>query len=225
MDENILYQALSEHEAAINRLIERQNAFDGMVKAIREKAEGVEHLIYDEVLNPAKEAMNEAIYNAGLEDFKSRYNDTLGGYNEQLRAIEGEDFDIMKQAYDDYKALGSDYDEGQYVGELIKTIEEQLKNIREKLGIGPEAEVKVEQENGETKVEVDGEDVTEELESKVEPEEAKPEETKPKAVEPEKVEAQPVEEEVTDKIVEDEPEESDPEDLKKLEEELLAYAK
>lgn len=194
MDEIQLNEILASYRDAINALIERADAQDDMIKATREKAESLEHLVFDEVINPAKQAMEDEIYNAGLEDFSNRYGEKLGGYNDKLKAIEGEDFDIMKQAYDGYNSIeGEKPDEEIYVDELVKVVDKQLDDIREKLGLPEDAEVSVKQdENGDTTVEVDGKEVSTEGESETD-------------------------------VVTEETEETNPEELAELEKELLAY--
>ena len=205
MDEQIFNEILTSYRDAINALIERIDAQDEMVKAIMEKTSTVEKLIYDEVLNPAKEAMEKSIYDSGLEDFTSKYGEKLKGYNEKLRPIEGEDFDIMKEAYDGYNEYqpedGEKPDADEYVDELVKVVDNQLESIRSALGVSDDAQVAVVNEDGETKVEVDGEQVDVEDDS-----------TESDQVEPEE-----------DEITEDDEAESDPEDLAALEEELLKY--
>ena len=164
-------------------------------------------LIFDEVINPAKAEMEQQIYNAGLEDFSNRYGEKLNGYNDKLRPIEGEDFDIMKQAYDGYNSIeGEKPDEALYIDELVKIVDKQLDDIRAAIGAPADAEVSVTQdEDGETKVEVDGQEVNSE------------------AAEPE---VKDVEEKTEEEIVDSDDEEaSDPEELAALEKELLKYAK
>ena len=209
MDENQLNEILSSFRDAITALIERADAQDDMIKAIQEKTDSTERLIFDEVINPAKAEMEKQIYDAGLADFSSRYSDKLGGYNEKLRPIEGEDFDIMKQAYDGYNSIeGEKPDEAMYIDELVKVVDKQLDDIRQAIGAPADAEVAVKQdEDGETVVEVDGKEVSEESV------EEKPEE-KP---------AESVEEEV--EVSDSDEEETNPEELAALEKELLAYAK
>lgn len=207
MDENQLNEILSSFRDAITALIERADAQDDMIKAIQEKTDSTERLIFDEVINPAKAEMEKQIYDAGLEDFSSRYSDKLGGYNDKLRPIEGEDFDIMKQAYDGYNSIeGEKPDEAMYVDELVKVVDKQLDDIRQAIGAPADAEVAVKQdENGETVVEVDGEKVSEESA------EEKPAEAADKPAE-----------EATEVSDEDE-DETNPEELAALEKELLAY--
>jgi hypothetical protein len=203
MDEMQLNEILTSYRDAINALIERADAQDGMIQAVREKAESTERLIFDEVINPAKAEMEQQIYNAGLEDFSNRYSEKLGGYNDKLRPIEGEDFDIMKQAYDGYNSIeGEKPDEALYIDELVKVVDKQLDDIRAAIGAPADAEVAVKQdEDGNTTVEVDGDEV------------------KVEDSEPEKGE------EIKEKEIVDESEESDPDELAALEEELLKYAK
>ena len=205
MDEMQLNEILASYRDAINALIERVDAQDGMIQAVREKAENTEHLIFDEVINPAKAEMEQQMYNAGLEDFTNKYGDKLNGYNDKLRPIEGEDFDIMKQAYDGYNSIeGEKPDEALYVDELVKVVDKQLDDIRVAIGAPADAEVAVKQdENGETTVEVDGQEVSGAPEDSDKTEVKETEETE----------------------IKDSDEESDPDELAALEEELLKYAK
>lgn len=207
MDEQKLNEILTSYRDAINALIERMDAQDEMVKAVVEKVDGLDHLIFDEVINPAREAMDQSIYETGLNDFGNRYKDKLESYNEKLRPIEGEDFDIVKQAYDGYNSIeGEKPDEAMYVDELIKAVDKQLDDIRSAIGAPADAEVAVKQdENGETVVEVDGKEVSEESV------EEKPAESADESAE-----------EATEVSDSDE-EETDPEELAALEKELLAY--
>lgn len=211
MDEMQLNEILASYRDAINALIERADAQDGMIQAVREKAEGTERLIFDEVINPAKAEMEKQIYNAGLEDFTNKYGEKLNGYNDKLRPIEGEDFDIMKQAYDGYNAIeGEKPDEAMYVDELVKVVDKQLDDIRAAIGAPADAEVAVKQdEDGETTVEVDGQEVKEVSEDSEDSDKTEVKET----------------EETEETEIKDSDEESDPEELAALEEELLKYAK
>lgn len=206
MDEQKLNEILTSYRDAINALIERMDAQDEMVKAVVEKVDGLDHLIFDEVINPAKEAMDQSIYETGLNDFGNRYKDKLESYNEKLRPIEGEDFDIVKQAYDGYSSIeGEKPDEAMYVDELIKVVDKQLEDIRSAIGAPADAEVTVSNEDGETKVEVDGKEVSEESV------EEKPAESADESAE-----------EATE-ISDSDEEETNPEELAALEKELLAY--
>ena len=183
MEDTRLNEILASYRDAINALIERVDSQDEMIKALMEKSDDLNRLIFDEVLTPAKQALDEQIYNAGLTDFTEKYGSPLEGYNEKLRPIEGEDFDVMKQAYDGYNAIEGDKPEANvFVDELKKVIDEQLDGIRKAIGAPADAELTVSQdgETGETTVEVDGkEQVIDEEEAvleEVDEEETDPEE-------------------------------------------------
>lgn len=205
MDENTeLYTILASFKEAFEALFERVSAQDEMIGALRDRNDELYDLVVNQVLEPAKQAMDEFNYNSGLDAFGTRYADKFEGYNDKLRAIEGEDFDVVKEAYDTYNAYeGEDKpEEGAYVDEFIANIDGQLDGIREALGVSEDAEVVIKDDGkGEVEVEVDGEKVTEDgdEEEKVEDEE---------------------------KIVDDTEEEvSDEDELKAYEEELLKYKK
>lgn len=222
MDEQILNEILASYRDAINALIERIDAQDEMVKAVMDKTNEVEKLLFDEVINPAKEAMEKSIYDSGLEDFASKYGEKLEGYNEKLRPIEGQDFDIMKEAYDGYNEYkrskqseqSEDIDEAAYVDELVKIVDNQLDDIRSALGVPEDAQVAVVNEDGETKVEVDGET---KVEVDTNDKAAKDADDAKAAEAAESESAEDADE------AEDDEAESDPEDLAALEEELLKY--
>lgn len=210
MDETQLNEILVSYRDAINALIERIDSQDAMLQAAIEKVDGLEKLVFDDVINPAKKALEDSIYDAGLSDFSDRYGEKLGGYNDSLKAIEGEDFDIMKQAYDGFNAReNKDITEEEWVNELITQVDVQLNSIREALGAPADAKVEiVDDGEGEPEVKVDGEVVTEP-------------ETEPVT---EVTETETPVEETTEEVADVE-EETNPEDLRKLEEELLGYAK
>lgn len=174
MDEQ-LSEILTSYRDAINALIERMDAQDAMVKAAVEKIDGLNSLIFDQVINPAKEAMDQSIYEKGLNDFSSKYADKFNGYNDKLKPIEGEDFDIVKQAYDGYNEIeGEKPDEALYVDELLKVVDKQLDDIRAAIGAPQDAEITVTDKDGETQIQVDGETITEEQSTEEQPtEEAK----------------------------------------------------
>lgn len=203
MDEQQLNEILTSYRDAINALIERMDAQDEMVKAAVEKVDGLNHLVFDEVINPAKEAMEESIYNKNVSEFGNKYSDKFAGYNEKLKPIEGEDFDIVKQAYDGYNEIeGEKPDEALYVDELIKAVDKQLDDIRTAIGAPEDTEITVNDKDGETVVEIDGKEVDAE------------------SIDAESIEAEPKAEDT-----ESEDTESSEEELAKYEKELLAMVK
>ena len=117
----------------------------------------------------------------------------------------------MKQAYDGYNSIeGEKPDEAEYIDELVKVVDKQLDNIRAAIGAPANAEVEVKQdENGETSVEVDGQEIKDASEDSEDSDKTEVKET----------------EETEETEIKDSDEESDPDELAALEEELLKYAK
>ena len=123
MNEQELNEVLSSYRDVINALIERIDAQDEMIKAVAEKCDALNNLVFDEVVNPAKEALDEFNYKSGLDEFRGKYGEQLSGFEDKLKSIEGEDFDVVKQAYDGYNEMeGEKPSEEAYVEELVKQI-------------------------------------------------------------------------------------------------------
>ena len=202
-----LNEILTSYRDAINMLIERIDAQDSMVNALKEQTSSLEKMVFDDVINPAKQAMEEEIYNSKLKAFGETYADKFNGYNDTLKPIEGEDFDIVKQAFDGYNAIeGEKPEESVYIDELLKSVDAQIDEIRKAIGVPEDAkvEIKSEGDGSEPKIEVEKEIDVKGAEVEKEP----------------KVDS--TEDEV---IIEEDEEQSDPEELAKYEEELLKMTK
>src|SRR5574344_563959 len=103
-----------------------------------ERFHKLENTLYDEILAPAKEALDQYDDNEKFGAFTDKYGAQLSPYNDKLRPIEGKDFDIMRQAYDGFKDAGEGADEDAYVASLIQQVEEQLEEIKKAMGIAAE---------------------------------------------------------------------------------------
>ena len=117
--------------------------------------------IYTDFIDPATNAYNENEKHLRLNAFKGKHGKDLDAYNDQLKALEGDDFDFATKAFDDYDELEEKPDEDEYVKALIAKIVPQLEKI--KAAMQPKAE--------EPKVEIEME-----VEKKEEPKPAKTEE-------------------------------------------------
>lgn len=154
-------------------------------------------VVYDEIINPANEYISKAEKDARFEDFDSKYGEKLRPYNDELSALEGEDFDIVRSAFDKYDDWeGDKMGEDEYVDALIEEVGKQLSDIKKKLGIPADTDISVE-ETGDGEVAV----VTEDGEVVASSEEE--------------------EEPVNVEIAEDEEAEDDPEEVAAFEQELL----
>ncbi len=169
MDENELVEVLQSYKDAIGLLEEKFNAFSEEISHVREelqtRIESLEDTVINGIINPAHEAAEQAAYDRDLEDFKGRYSEKVDPYLDKIKAVEGDDFDIYKTAFDGYKeykdANGDKaLDEAGYIDELLSGISSQLDKVKELIN-AEEVEVK-QDENGNTEIKADGETVAEE---------------------------------------------------------------
>lgn len=168
MDETELVEVLQSYKDAIGLLEEKFNAFSEEIGHVREelqaRIESLEDTVINGIINPAHEAAEKAAYDRDLEDFKGRYSEKIDPYLDKIKAVEGDDFDIYKTAFDGYKeykdANGDKaLDEVGYVDELLSGIASQLDKVKELIN-AENVEVK-QDEDGNTEIVADGETVAE----------------------------------------------------------------
>lgn len=163
--------------AAIKEIIEYQ-------KHLAEEITEIKTSIMEELINPIHEEYDKMQYDNALSDFRCKYAEKLEPFGDKLKAIEGEDFDIIKKTFDDFMEDNKGYEINEYVDEKAKVIQNQLDAIGKAFGIEPEKieEVKIETEDGEVKAEVeDGEVTTVETETENTEAEAEAESTETEA--------------------------------------------
>ncbi len=212
--ENEIYDILNSYKEAIDLLL---NRCDELVTAGAEQADRIsklESMLFDEILEPARLAMEADDKERRFNEFNEKFGEKLGAYDKVLGAAEGNpDFSMARTAFDEYEKIPEPRPESDvYVDGLIETVEEQIDSIKESLGIEPDAKVEITQdENGDTEIKADGEVVASETEETKEEEGTAEEGTEAPAEEGEQGELD---------FDGDEEEEDDPEEIKKLEEEL-----
>ena len=116
-------------------------------------------------------------YDAGVDEFNrkeyhKRNEGKLGKYEDIMKKLNGKDFDIFKESFDEYNKDFSSLDESSYIAKLTAVLDEQLKDLKDALGVS-EVEVKSD-ENG---TEIEAKDEAEEEPIKDENAKDKPEET------------------------------------------------
>lgn len=208
-----LYEVLQAFKGALDFLINKVDEMDKMYEDYRDQSDErihkLESTLYDEIINPTKAYIDETNKNARFEDFSSKYGDKLGAFNDSLSAIDGEDVDLTKSAFDKYDSLPEEDrpDEEAYVESIISEVGSQIDAIKKGLGLPDDAEVTVTQdEDGNTTVEADGEVVASENTEEVATEE----------------ETDTNNDDGSEKVAE-ENEEDDPEEVAAFEEELKNY--
>ena len=162
--DNELYQVLQAYKGAIDFLMNIVDEMDKMYEDYKSQADErmhkLESTLYDEIINPTKEYIDETNRNARFEDFNSKYGEKLGSFNDSLSAIDGEDVDLTKSAFDKYDSLPEEDrpDADEYVESIIAEVGSQIDAIKKGLGLPEDAEVTVTQDgDGNTVVEADGE--------------------------------------------------------------------
>lgn len=206
-------------------LLDYLKEYKDLMEQCLNRVDALEDEFY-KITSQAADAENE--YNLGKrrDDFKSKYGEKLSSFNDKLKAIEGDDFDLTEKAFNDFEAITDDEnkDSDKYVAELIAKVQNQLEKISKAFGGGNiEVEAKDEDKDGkvsEITVEADTNDNGEGDKAV-----AKAEDIVEKKDEEEKEggDTNDKEEEKVEEIIEEDDEEDKPEeveaDLKELEEE------
>lgn len=211
--ENEIYDILNSYKEAIDVLLNRCDELVKANAAQEERINKLESILFDEILEPARLALEEDDRNRRFDEFNGKYGEKLGAYDKVIGAAEGNpEFSMARSAFDEYEKLPEPRpDEDVFVDGLIETVEGQIDSIKESLGLEPDAKVEITQdEDGDTEIKADGEVVASETE-----ETKKEGETTEKGTEPTE-EGKQGELDFDG----DEEEEDDPEEIKKLEEEL-----
>ncbi len=214
MNEENIYEILNSYKEAIDVLLNRCDELVNQNKALEERVNKVESILFDEILEPARLALEADDKERRFGEFNDKYGEKLGAFDKILGAAEGNpDFSMARSAFDEYEKIPEPRpEEDVFVDGLIETVEEQIDSIKESLGIEPDAKVEITQdENGDTEIKADGEVVASETEETKEEEGTAEEGTEAPAEEGEQGELD---------FDGDEEEEDDPEEIKKLEEEL-----
>lgn len=129
----------------------------------------------EKLLDRLESFFNE--YDAGIDEFNrneyhKRNEGKLGKYADIMKKLNGKDFDIFKESFDEYNTDFKDMDEEAYIAKLTAVLDEQLKDLKDALGVsevevksdenGTEIEAKEETETKETEEKEDGEETEEE---------------------------------------------------------------
>lgn len=130
----------------------------------------------EKLLDRLESFFNE--YDAGIDEFNrneyhKRNEGKLGKYADIMKKLNGKDFDIFKESFDEYNTDFKDMDEEAYIAKLTAVLDEQLKDLKDALGVS-EVEVKSD-ENG---TEIEAKDETEKEEDEKKEDEKKDDEEK-----------------------------------------------
>lgn len=198
------------------------------VKEVLDRQDALEDVLYKQILEPAKQLNDDYERGKRHDEFVGKHGKALGAFNDRLKAIEGDDFDLVEQTFDDYDKSDKSISEDEYVGALIAKVQSQLDKISKAFGGGNiEVEAKDEDKDGkseeltvETDTDKNGEgDKT--VAAAVNAEETKENGEEPEKKAEEAAEEIKSEEKTPEKKTEEEEEEVDsPEEIEELKKEL-----
>ena len=153
---NSLRDAIIEGSEVIRKL---EKKVDDYISANDEKVNELKSTLYEQIIDPANEYIAEMDRNDRFNQFNERHGEKLSPFNAELSALEGDDFDMVRTAFDAYDEYeGEDkMDEDEYVDQLIEQVEHKLSDIKDKLGIPADTDVSI-QETEDGGVEVVTED-------------------------------------------------------------------
>jgi len=162
MEDAELYEILNSYKSALDQILQRLDQMDKMnedwKREVDERIHDLNKTLFDDILTPAQEAMDAANREKAYEEFSGKYSEKFAPYLDSAKAIEGDDFDLMREAFDNYNAIeGEKPDEAEYIEVLLGKVAEQVKAVKEALG-AEDIEIK-QGENGETEIKADGKDV------------------------------------------------------------------
>lgn len=106
----------------------------------------------DNILNTVAESEKKYQHDVGVKGFTERNGKALGKYVEKLKKLNGEDFDLMSSAFDEYNNTFSDIEESTYVAQLVSEIDNKIAKLKEALG-DDEVEIKSNEDTTEIKTE------------------------------------------------------------------------
>lgn len=94
-----------------------------------------------------------AEYDSNVETFnkdsyRERNKDKLGKYEDIMKKLNGENFDIFEESFKEYTSDFSSLDEESYLAKLTMVLDEQIKDLKEALGV-EQVEIKSSEEGTE----------------------------------------------------------------------------
>lgn len=206
-----LYEVLNSFKTGMETLYQKFNEAND---TLTERVNRLETTLFDEIINPANQYIDETNKNARFDEFNSKYGEKFNDFAGPLKALEGEDYDVVREAFNQYDDFdGEKPDEDAYVEALVGELANKLSEIKSSLGIPEDEEIAVEETpDGEAVVTTEDGEVI-----------ASTEDGEEDAGEIEGGDATESEPDVEVEEVVDEAEDDDPEELAAFEKELEEY--
>lgn len=153
---------MNNEEIQIEEMLKYVKGLFDMTKETLDRVDALENVLYKQILEPAKQLNDDFERGKRHDEFVGKYGEQLSGFNDKLKAIEGDDFDLVENTFNDYDKSDKSIGEDEYVAALIAKVQSQLDKISAAFGGGNiEVEAKDEDKDGKTEeitVEKDNDD-------------------------------------------------------------------
>ena len=160
-----------ELNTKIDNLINAIQMIASKCDELAERVDQLDSVLFDGLIGPANEQIAQDEYDAALSDFRCKFGEKLEPYDALSKAVEGDDFDIVKKAFDTYNDDDSlTMSPSEYVDKVAERFAEQAKKMAEAANAvvtikteTPEGEIEVKaDEDGNVTVEGEAEEKVEE---------------------------------------------------------------
>lgn len=149
----------------IERLTQAVSMVASRVDELAERVDELDSVLYDGLIGPANEQIQQQEYDDALSDFRCKFGEKLEPFSALAKAEEGDDFDVVKKAFDTYNENEFDFSPAEYVDKLTEKFGERAMKVAEEASklaeaLGTEVTVETKTEDGETvevKADEDGE--------------------------------------------------------------------
>jgi hypothetical protein len=149
----------------IENLIQAVQMIASKTDELAERVDELDSVLFDGLIGPANEKIAQDEYDAALSDFRCKFGEKLDKFDALAKAEEGDDFDLVKKAFDDYNENDYPFSPSEYIDKRVEQFEEKAKALAEAAGTvvniktetpeGEEVEVTATPE-GDVKTEVEG---------------------------------------------------------------------
>ena len=178
---------MDELSTKIENLIQAVQLVANKVDEIAQRQDELDSVVYDGLIGPANEQIAQQEYDDALSDFRCKFGEKLDKFDALAKAEEGDDFDLVKKAFDDYNEHEYPFSPSEYIDKRVSQFEEKAKALAEAAGSvvkietetpeGEEVEVTA-TPDGDVKTEVEGEAVEGEKSDESKEDESKEDESK-----------------------------------------------
>lgn len=123
MDEELLTK--------IGNLIQAVQTIASKVDELSDRVDQLDSVIFDGLIGPANEQIAQQEYDDALSDFRCKFGEKLEKFDSLAKAEEGDDFDLIKKAFDDYNEHDYPLSPSEYIDKRVEQFEEKAKALAE----------------------------------------------------------------------------------------------